>query len=233
MAPWQDGGVSPSVIIAVRHGESEANLAYRLAGDTPLVYERGDDEVTLTEQGRAQAAALGRLLAALPGGEAPELVWCSPYLRALDTWRIAQDTWGVRPLPVTVDERLRDQEMGEFARYNPVAAEERFPGERARREAEGACAYRPPGGESLADVVGRLRDLLADLRRRAGGRRVLIVAHDSVVLGLRHVIAGDTDARLAAVLEFAPVLNASVSVWRTGGERFELVRFNDVAHLTP
>jgi hypothetical protein len=34
------------------------------------------------------------------------------------------------------------------------------------------------------------------------------------------------------VLAFAPVLNASVSVWRTGGGRFDLVRFNDVAHLT-
>ncbi|TDD22135.1 histidine phosphatase family protein [Nonomuraea diastatica] len=226
-------GVGLSVIIAVRHGESEANLAYRRAGDTPLVYERGDDDVTLTEQGRAQAAALGRLLSALPAGEAPELVWCSPYLRALDTWSIAQATWGIRPLPVTVDERLRDQEAGEFARYNPAAIKERFPGEPERREAEGAWAYRPPGGESLGDVVARLRDLLADLPRRAGGRRVLIVAHDSVVLGLRHVIAGGPDAELAGALEFAPVLNASVSVWRTGGGRFELVRFNDVGHLGP
>ncbi|MEV4177119.1 histidine phosphatase family protein [Nonomuraea sp. NPDC049709] len=224
--------MGPAWIMAVRHGESESNLAYREAGATPLVYERGDDEVTLTELGRTQAAALGRLLAALPRDEAPELVWCSPYLRALDTWKLAHETWGVDPLPVTVDERLRDQEAGEFARYNLAAIAERFPGELARREAEGAYAYRPPRGESLADVVARLRDFRRDLDGRADGRRVLIVAHDSVVLGLRHVIAGGPDAELAAVLDFAPVLNASVSVWRTGGTGFELVRFNDVAHLT-
>ncbi|TMR94287.1 histidine phosphatase family protein [Nonomuraea basaltis] len=219
--------------MAVRHGESERNLALRQAGETPLVYERGDDEVTLTGLGRTQATALGRLLASLPAGEVPELVWCSPYLRALDTWELAQQAWGVDPLPVTVDERLRDQESGAFAHYNLAAIKERFPEEVARREAAGAYAFRPPGGESLGDVVTRLRDFLGDLDGRADGRRVLIVAHDSVVLGLRHVIAGSPDPELAAVLEFAPVLNASISVWRTGGARFELVRFNDVAHLGP
>jgi broad specificity phosphatase PhoE len=220
--------MGPARITAVRHGESEANLAHRQAGDRPLFYERGDHEVTLTELGRAQAAALGRLFAGMPAAETPELVWCSPYRRALDTWKIAQRAWEADPLPVTVDERLRDQEAGAFAPYNLAAIRERFPEELARREAEGAYAFRPPGGESLADVVVRLRDVLADLREHAAGRRVLIVAHDSVVLGLRHVIAGGPDADLTAVLEFAPVLNASVSVWDRGG----LMRFNDVAHLT-
>lgn len=213
------------MIMAVRHGESESNLAYRQAGTTPLVYERGDDEVTLTDLGRTQAAALGRLLAELSGDEAPERVCCSPYLRALDTWKIAQEAWGVTPLPVTVDERLRDQGAGEFAHFNLAAIGERHPEELARREAEGEYAYRPPGGESLGDVVVRLRPFLREL----DGRRVLIVAHDSVVLALHHILGGRPDAELAAVLEYAPVPNASVSVWRAGGE---LVRFNDVAHLT-
>ncbi|GAA3658546.1 histidine phosphatase family protein [Nonomuraea antimicrobica] len=224
--------MGPSAIIAVRHGESEANLAHRQAGSAPLVYERGDHEVTLTELGRTQAGALGRHLAAIPAAQAPEQVWCSPYLRALDTWKIAQEAWGAAPLPVTVDERLRDQEAGAFARLNLAAIRERHPAELARREAEGAYAYRPPGGESLTDVVARLRGFLGDLRERAAGRRVLVVAHDSVVLGLRHVIAGGPDDEPSAVLRFAPVLNASVSWWRGGGAGFELVHFNDVAHLT-
>ncbi|MEV0229365.1 histidine phosphatase family protein [Nonomuraea sp. NPDC050786] len=219
--------MAPERIIAVRHGQSSANLAHQQAGDRPLFYEPGDHEVTLTELGRRQAAALGRLLAGMPAAESPEVVWCSPYLRALDTWRVALEAWGAGPLPVTVDERLRDQEAGAFAHYNLAAIRERFPEELARREAEGPYAFRPPGGESLADVVARLRELLADLREHAAGRRVLIVAHDSVVLGLRHVIAGGTDAELAAVLDHAPVLNGSVSVWDRSG----LVRFNDVAHL--
>ncbi|MEU5862673.1 MULTISPECIES: histidine phosphatase family protein [unclassified Nonomuraea] len=225
--------MGPSRIIAVRHGESQANLAHAQAGDRPLVYERGDDEVSLTDLGLLQAQALGRRLAGLPDGEAPEVVWCSPYLRALDTWNAVRESWGAAALPVTVDERLRDQESGAFAPFNLAAISERFPGEVRRMRAEGPYAYRPPGGESLADVVVRLKDFLAGLREAADGRRVLIVAHDSVVLGLRHVMAGRDDAALADVLRFAPVLNASLSVWRAAGGGFEVVAFNDVTHLDP
>ncbi|QYC43491.1 Phosphoserine phosphatase 1 [Nonomuraea coxensis DSM 45129] len=219
-------GSGPSRIIAVRHGESEANLAHREAGERPLVYGRGDDEVRLTALGRRQSAALGRLLAALPDGERPEAVWCSPYLRALETWEVARDAWGV-VLPVTVDERLRDQEQGAFDRLNPAAVRERFPEEAARREAAGVYAFRPPGGESLADVVARLRAFVEDLDGQAADRRVLIVAHDSVVLGLHQVLTRDPHAGP----RLAPVLNASVSVWRAGQGSFEVVRFNDVGHL--
>ncbi|MFI6175055.1 histidine phosphatase family protein [Nonomuraea sp. NPDC051191] len=225
--------MGPSRIIAVRHGESQANLAHAQAGDRPLVYERGDDEVSLTDLGLLQAQALGRRLAGLPDGEAPEVVWCSPYLRALDTWNAVRESWGAAALPVTVDGRLRDQESGAFAPFNLAAISERFPGEVRRMRAEGPYAYRPPGGESLADVVVRLKDFLAGLREAADGRRVLIVAHDSVVLGLRHVMAGRDDAELADVLRFAPVLNASLSVWRAAGGGFEVVAFNDVTHLDP
>ncbi|GAA1741811.1 histidine phosphatase family protein [Nonomuraea bangladeshensis] len=219
-------GAGPSLIIAVRHGESEANLAHREAGDRPLVYGLGDDEVRLTALGRRQSAALGRLLAALPAGERPEAVWCSPYLRARETWEVAGDGWG-DTLPVTVDERLRDQEQGAFDRLNPAAVRERFPEEAARREAAGVYAFRPPGGESLTDVVARVRAFVRDLDGQAGGRPVLIVAHDSVVLALRHVLEGvqSTGPPLA------PVLNASVSVWRAGERSFAPVRFNDVGHL--
>ncbi|WP_336205653.1 histidine phosphatase family protein [Nonomuraea sp. LPB2021202275-12-8] len=223
--------MGPVRIVAVRHGESEANLAYRQAGTDPLVYERGDDEVTLTELGREQAAAFGGLLAALPADEAPELVWCSPYLRALDTWAIAQRSWGADPLPVTVDERLRDRGWGLLSAYNEAAIAQRFPHELERWRAEGEYRYRPPRGESFGDVAVRLRDLLTDLRERADGRRVLIVAHDAVVLVLRHVIADTPDADLAALEEFAPILNASVSTWHTVAGRLRLLHFNAIHHL--
>lgn len=223
--------MTPLRVIAVRHGESEANAAFREAGTRPLAYGRGDDEVTLTETGRRQAAALGRMLAALPPDEAPELVWCSPYRRALDTWALALAAWGVPALPVAVDERLRDRDRGELAPYNEAAIAERFPGEPARWRAEGEYAYRPPGGESFGDVVARVREVLGEVRERADGRRVLVVAHDAVVLALRHVIDEAPDADLAALAAYAPVLNASVSTWRAVDGRLRLLHFNTVHHL--
>jgi broad specificity phosphatase PhoE len=222
--------MGPRRIIAVRHGESEANVAYREAGDRPLVHPRGDDEVTLTELGRRQARAVGAMLAALPPEEAPELVWCSPYRRALDTWAQARAVWGADP-PVTVDARLRDREWGLLAPYNEAAIAERFPEEMARWRAAGEYAYRPPGGESFGDVAARVRAALAELGERADGRRVLVVAHDAVVLVLRHVIEGAPDAEPAGLGAFAPVLNASVSTWEAREGRLRLVAFNAVRHL--
>ncbi|MFE0150736.1 histidine phosphatase family protein [Nonomuraea sp. NPDC059007] len=222
----------PVRIIAVRHGQSEANLAYERARERPLVYERGDQEVTLTDLGRRQAAAVGHVLAALPEAEAPEVVWCSPYLRARDTWVHAQRAWGVgTTLPLTVDKRLRDREMGALAPFNRAAVAERFPEEAARFLSEGEYAFRPPGGESFGDVVVRLRAFVGDLRATARGRRVLIVAHDAVVLLLRHVLAGKPDAELPAVHRYAPIRNASVSTWHVVDGRMEVLSFNDVTHL--
>ncbi|SEK95827.1 histidine phosphatase family protein [Nonomuraea pusilla] len=223
--------MGPARITAVRHGESEANVAYARAGDAPLVYGFGDDEVGLTPRGRSQAEALGRRLAALPEGESPELVWSSPYLRAVQTWEVAGAAWRGEPPPVTVDARLRDVENGLLARLNPAAVRERFPEEAARLLAEGPYVYRPPGGESFADVVARLRAFLAELAVRADGRRVLLVAHDSVILGLRLAIAGTPDGEAAAAGAYAPVLNASVSTWHAARGRLELVAFNDTSHL--
>ncbi len=225
------GMSDPQRIIAVRHGQSEANLAYRQAAGVPLVYEREDHEITLTDLGRLQAAALGVFLKSLPWQEAPEIVWCSPYLRAMDTWSLAHQAWGVGPLPVRVDARLRDREWGELRHYNQAAMRQRFPEEAARLLAEGEYGYRPPGGESFGDVAIRLRRFLGDLRAWAEGRRVLIVAHDSVVLILRHVLEESPDTELAAVGVHAPIMNASVSTWESRDGRLELLAFNEVGHL--
>ncbi|MEV2268378.1 histidine phosphatase family protein [Nonomuraea africana] len=221
----------PQRIIAVRHGQSAANLAFQESIGVPLFYEPGDDEIALTELGRAQAAALGRHLAGLPPEEAPEVVWCSPYLRARETWRLAERSRGGPALPVSVDARLRDREWGDLRFYNLAALEQRYPEEVARMLAQGEYGYRPPGGESFGDVAARLREFLADLAAQAVGLRVLIVAHDSVVLMLRHVIERARDADLAAVDAHAPIRNASVSTWAAANGSLELVSFNEVGHL--
>ncbi|MDT0449521.1 histidine phosphatase family protein [Streptomyces hesseae] len=46
-------------------------------------------------------------------------------------------------------------------------------------------SYRPPGGESLAEVTLRARDLLREMHDSAANRRVMIIAHDAVVVAIR------------------------------------------------
>ncbi|MGZ3119832.1 histidine phosphatase family protein [Streptomyces sp. H62] len=220
---------------AVRHGQSTANVAFAAAeesGSTVPVPGR-DRGVPLSGLGTAQAAALGNWLAGHAPEAGPDLVVCSPYARALQTWEgmaaRAAGLGGPRP-DLLVDERLRDREMGVFELHPPAALRVRAPQEAARRELMGEWCYRPPGGEAFTDVAVRVGQFVHDLGRAAPGRRVLVVAHDGVVIALRYVLAG-----IGAVppWELPPVPNASVSHWNGDGHRLRLAAWGDTAHLTP
>ncbi|MFF6781535.1 histidine phosphatase family protein [Streptomyces sp. NPDC012510] len=230
----------------VRHGQSTANAAYAEAertGSTEPLPGLGS-EVPLSEPGRAQARALGAWLAGISGdgsddrsgdgnghdgGRGPDLVVCSPYVRARQTWEMMAGHPRVTvPPPFLVDERLRDREMGVFEMHPPGALRARSPEEAARRERLGDWFYRPPGGEALTDVVLRVRDFVDELDRAAPGRRVLLVAHDAIAVALRLVFAGLGATPPEAV---PPVPNASVSRWDGDGGRMRLGRWGDTGHL--
>ncbi|MGW5503406.1 histidine phosphatase family protein [Streptomyces rochei] len=219
---------------AVRHGQSTANVAFAAAeesGATGPVPGR-DRDVPLSALGVAQAVALGDWLAGQAPEVGPDLVVCSPYTRASQTWEgmaaRAVGLGGPR-LDVLVDERLRDREMGVFELHPPTALRARAPQEADRRELIGEWCYRPPGGEALTDVAVRVGQFIHDLGRAAPGRRVLVVAHDGVLIALRHVLAG---IGAVAPEQLPPVPNASVSRWNGDGDRLRLAVWGDTAHLT-
>jgi broad specificity phosphatase PhoE len=211
---------------AVRHGESTANVAF--AAGEPVA--GADADVGLSELGVRQAGALGRWFAGLRG-DGPDLVVCSTYRRAGDTWagmaRAASAPGAALP-PVIADERLRDREAGVFELLPPAAVRARAPEEAARRARVGDWAYRPPGGESLSDVALRVRDFLYELDRALPGGRVLLVAHDAVVAAVRFVAEGVGAVPPAGL---PPVPNASVSRWTGDGTRLRLAQWAGTAHL--
>jgi broad specificity phosphatase PhoE len=220
---------------AVRHGQSTANVAFAAAersGSTAPVPGR-DRDVPLSGPGAVQGAALGDWLAGRTPGAGPDLVVCSPYLRARQTWEAMADRaagLGTPRMDVLVDERLRDREMGVFELHPAAALRARAPEEAARRELLGEWNYRPPGGEAFTDVAVRVGQFVSDLGRAAPGRRVLVVAHDGVVVALRHVLAG---IGAVAPERLPPVPNASVSSWDGDGHRLRLTSWGDTAHLAP
>ena len=71
-----------------------------------------------------------------------------------------------------------------------AGVEARLPEEAGRRRWLGKFYYRPPGGESWADVVLRLRSLLADLDAGIPAQGVLLVCHDAVILLIRYILEG-------------------------------------------
>ena len=219
----------------VRHGESVANLAAtaaEAAGLDVVTVDLRDADVPLSDAGEEQAAALGEWLATLPENERPTSAWASSYLRARQTAQIALEPLG-DSVPIVVDERLRDRELGVLDLLTSHGAEARFADEMVRRRWLGKFYYRPPGGESWADVALRVRSLLVDLERQATAERVLVVAHDAVVMNFIYVCTGIGEAELLEFARTHTVANASVTRLSrtTGSGLWELDAFSLADHL--
>jgi broad specificity phosphatase PhoE len=219
-------------LIAVRHGESVANAAFAAAaqdGREDVGITDRDADVLLSSLGERQAAALGGWVAGRP--QPPDLIACSPYRRARQTADLVLDALvaaGNGQPELTVDERLRDRELGVLEMLTMSAIMRRFPDEIERRRRQGDFYWRPAGGESMADVALRVRAFLAELRGATAGR-VLVIAHDSVVLMLRFVLERLTEDDLA---DIAPVRNAAVTHWTLHDGLLRLAAYNDAAHLS-
>ena len=222
-------------LTAVRHGQSRANVMFP-AADAGGRLESGltgrDADVELTDLGRAQAAAVGRHLAGLSADRRPEVVITSPFRRARDTWAIAAEASGLEWPEPTTDDRLVDRGVGELEMMTKAAIRARYPEEPARLAERGYMHYRPPGGEDFHDMAARLGSFVDDVHRDHAGRRVIVVAHDSVVLVLRGVVEGLGIDGLAAVeAEAGSVRNASISRFVADGGRMAVAEYNAVAHL--
>ena len=204
----------------IRHGESLGNVAAERAeatGSETVDIDLPDPLVPLSERGRDQADGIGRWLAGLPADERPDVVISSPYRRAHETAMIALSRLD-NPPPLPVDERFRDRELGILDRLTSRGVAAQLPSEDARRRYLGKFYYRPPGGESWADVALRLRSALGEI----SGRRVLIFAHEAIIHLIRYVVE---EASVDDVLHYgrSPLANAGLTAWRRDGDRLVLI----------
>jgi 2,3-bisphosphoglycerate-dependent phosphoglycerate mutase len=214
-------------LAVVRHGESTGNVAAAKAeasGTDVIDIAERDADVPLSAAGREQAAALRGVFADRP----PDLAVVSPYLRARQT---AAAALAGLPSPTRVDERLRDRELGVLDLLTARGVEARLPDEARRRARLGKFYYRPPGGESWADVLLRLRSLLGDLRAEQPGGRVVLFAHEATVMLVRYLVEGLDEQQLMGIARNMGVANCSVSSWQRVGGVLRPETFNDVAHL--
>ena len=125
-----------------------------------------------------------------------------------------------------------NRELGVLDLLTGYGVRQRMPAEADRRRRLGKFYHRPPGGESWADVALRLRSFLGDLRRAHPGGRALVVGHEAVVLLLRYLIEGLTEAELMDVARSTTIANCSLTSWRRNGTgELRLRDFNRVDHL--
>jgi probable phosphoglycerate mutase len=208
----------PERLWLVRHGQSQGNVARDAAdeaGSHEIDIDVRDVDVPLSDLGIKQAKAAGEWFAALIPDERPELILSSPYVRARQTAEIICQSGALArgPMRTIVDERLREREFGIFDRLTTIGIRERFPEEAAHRRRLGKFYHRPPGGESWADVILRLRSMLNTINLHYCDKRVLVVCHQVVVLCFRYILEELDEAAILNIDRQADVLNCGICAY--------------------
>jgi broad specificity phosphatase PhoE len=160
-------------LILVRHAESEGN---RDGCFTP------HPDIPLTDRGREQARDAATVLAAR---FAPARIVSSPFLRARQTAEILAAPLRLR---VEIAEDLRERDYGQLA-GSPYTTP------RADYDPAAYWAWRPPGGETLDEVVLRAGAVLDRLIADAPDAEIVVVSHGAVMMALDRHVRGEWGAR--------------------------------------
>ncbi len=229
----------PQTLWIVRHGQSAGNVARDAAeagGLHTIDIADRDVDVPLSPLGEQQADALGQWFGQLPVDAMPEVVLCSPYVRARQT--AERILAGVRANPqyaagesavtrLRTDERLREKEFGILDRLTVHGIREKYPELAEQRGHVGKFYFRPPGGESWCDVILRLRSFLEMVTREYRQEHVLVVAHQVTVNCMRYLLERLDEAEILAVDKTADVPNCGVTAYEfqaAAGRHGKLVR---------
>ena len=216
----------------VRHAQSEGNVAddrARGARAERLELDIRDPDVPLSAAGEEQARALGASWRSLAREQRPTRVLSSPYERAYRTALLSTGAAGWE-LPVERDERLRERDLGLLDGFTRYGIEAQFPEEAQRRQRLGKFYYRPPGGESWADVAGRVRAVLEGQSPR-DGERLLVVTHQAVLMLFRYVLEGLDEGEVLEIDRTDGVANGSLTVYAGEPGAMSLRTVGDVGHL--
>ena len=218
--------MSDFTLYFVRHGESVANLSDR-NGD-----KRPEDADRLSERGWEQARSLGRRLE----GEGLELIVARPMTRAQET---AQGIAEVLELPIETDEDLFEVRQSDaFYAASPDFGDTGTLSWMPTADPD----YAPPGAESFADVVGRVRRVQERLAELASERRVVAVSHHNFLhffLGVTF-FGDDYSPAMMRGLYQAGHANTGITIFEKVARRemdgvdlpgWVLTTWNDRAHL--
>ena len=206
----------PDRLWIVRHGESAGNIARnaaQAARQERIDLAERDVDVPLSALGEQQADSLGNWFASLAGDARPDVLMVSSYLRARQTAERIERAGGLaadaeRP---AADERLREKEFGVLDRLTHFGIAQMHPEQAELRRHMGKFYHRPPGGESWCDVILRLRSALDTISLHHGGRRVLVVGHQVVVLCMRYLLENMGEEQILAIDREGDVANCGVT----------------------
>jgi broad specificity phosphatase PhoE len=199
-------------LLLVRHGQTEWNREERF---------RGRADVPLNDTGLAQAAAVGRRVAA---EWKPVAVYASPLSRAMQTGAAIAEPFGlaVEPLP-----GLIDIDYGQWQGLSPDEVKARWP------ELLDDWYHKPhrayiPGGEMLADLDVRGMAAVRQLAAQHAGQAIALVGHTVIN---RVILLGVLGLGLHRFWHIRQD-TAAINIIEAEGDDFVLGSLNDTAHLS-
>lgn len=160
-----------TILALIRHGSTPWNEQGRM---------QGRRDVPLSERGRAQVRSWHVPDELTGPGRAVRWV-SSPLARAVETAELLCGDAAAR------EPALTEMDWGEWEGFSIDEIRARFGAEFARNQALG-LDFRPPGGESPRDVLGRLRSWLP--RVAADASPVVAVTHLGVVRAILSAATG-------------------------------------------
>lgn len=166
-------------LILLRHGESEWNRENRFTGFT---------DVDLNEKGVSEARAAGQKLKNIH----LDVVYTSTLKRAYKTAELALAEMGQNP-PTMRHDDLRERDYGDLTGLNKDEMRKKF-GEEQVHIWRRSYDVPPPGGESLKDVVARVRPYYkAHIAPAvAAGKNVLMAAHGNTLRAMLIILGEHT-----------------------------------------
>ena len=174
----------PVDLVIVRHGQSEANMMIDMTkrGDMSAQNamrdaQRHDSNMRLTDKGREQARMVGAWLK--ENAPAFDAFYCSQYVRTKETaaeMNLPNAEWHA-------DLMIRERDQGVQDGGGDVKLglddEEKF------RMEKSPMYWQPIAGESMADVVVRVRHFLETLSACSAGMSVVVVCHYRTIHAFR------------------------------------------------
>jgi broad specificity phosphatase PhoE len=219
----------PSLLVLVRHGESQRNIARRknrfFLDDEARRPLQGipDHLIGLTETGWRQARQTG---AALHERFGPfDQIYHSGYRRAVETTEAILESYppeGRERMRVRHHLFIRERDQGHAYDMTDAEAAAAFPWLQGYWNTFGPFFARPPGGESLAQVCERVYTFLQKLARTMAGRKVLLVTHGGTIWCCRYVIERWTYEEAERRFQTEHVANCSITSYALDGTRLQL-----------
>jgi probable phosphoglycerate mutase len=200
-----------TTLFITRHGQTVWNTEKRM---------QGWKDSHLTEDGINQAILLGKRIEKID----IDYIYTSPTGRAYNTAEIVR---GKRNIPIIVDNRIREINMGKWEGMTQIEIDNLYK-EEFFNFWNAPQLYEPVGGESFIQVRERVSNFIEEITKKHEGKNILIVTHTIALKSIMSYIQHTPLERFWAPPYIHPT---SLTVVKIQNENKEVIMYADASHI--